>query len=140
VAGIFPFMNVPSTVGTKKELPFFREYAWDFELNSMILVNGIPQVVEGREALKVWMYKALSTPRYRYLGYTWNYGSELEQLIGSSFTPAAVQTEAERYVREALLVSPYIRAVPKVSVVLESDCLSIQVQVDTVYGEVKVNV
>jgi hypothetical protein len=138
--GIFPFLDIPSTASSTKTLETFREYAWDFENNCMKLVNGAPVVVEKNEALKVWIYKALTTPRYRYLGYTWSYGNELEDLIGTTFTAQAMQVEAERFVREALLVSPYIKSVPIVDVSGEGDQLTISVKVETVYGEVEVSV
>ncbi|WP_438445914.1 DUF2634 domain-containing protein [Gorillibacterium sp. sgz5001074] len=139
MAGIFPFLN-PVPKQQSRELEVFREYDWDFENNQMKLLNGAPVVVERKEALKVWIFKALTTPRYRYLGYTWNYGHELEELIGSNYSPRVTQAEAERFIREALLVSPYITAVPGVEVQFIGDVLSIGVKVETVYGEVEVHV
>jgi hypothetical protein len=140
MAGIFPFLNPVVSQAAASKLDTFREYAWDFKNNCLQLVNGAPVVVEKNEALKVWMYKALTTPRYRYVGYSWNYGHELEGVIGTTFTPQAVQSEAERYVREALLVSPYIKSVPSVDVAMDGDELTISAQVETVYGEVSISV
>ncbi|MDF2923179.1 MAG: phage protein [Paenibacillaceae bacterium] len=140
MAGIFPFLNAPGVGSVKKDLPMFREYAWDYEENGMQLVNGTPVILEGNEALRVWIYKALQTARYRHLGYTRSYGSELEKLIGSSYTLGATQIEVERYVREALLVNPYIRSVPQVKALLDGERLTGYVIVETVYGEVKADV
>jgi hypothetical protein len=140
MAGIFPFMEVPADTLGKKELPLFREYAWDFGSGQMKLVNGAPVVVEGQEALRVWIYKALRTARYRYLGYSPYYGTELEALIGSSYTTGATQLELTRYIREALLVNPYITGVPQVEANLRGDRLEGIVRVETIYGEMKVDV
>jgi phage baseplate assembly protein W len=140
MAGIFPFMEVPAAQAVKKELPLFRDCAWNFTENSMELVNGAPVIVEGNEALKVWIYKTLRTARYRHLGYSPNYGSELEELIGSAYTSRATQVELERYVREALLINPYIKAVSQAAVSLEGDRLTGNVTVETIYGEVKIHV
>ncbi|RTE05484.1 DUF2634 domain-containing protein [Paenibacillus whitsoniae] len=141
MAGIFPFMDIPSEVKSQQTLGVFRELAWDFDNNKLILIDGAPVTVERTEALKVWIYKTLSTPRYRYAGYSWNYGTELEQLIGSSFTSGAKQAEAERMVREALLVSPYITGVANVSFDIETGgLLKITAMVNTIYGEVAVSV
>ncbi|MNC18793.1 hypothetical protein D3C75_667100 [compost metagenome] len=106
----------------------------------MKLVNGAPVVIEGQEALKVWIYKALFTARYRYLGYSPYYGSELEELVGSAYTPGATQLELTRYVREALTVNPYIMEVSQVEASFRGDRLEGSVTVETVYGEVKVDV
>lgn len=140
MASIFPFMDIPAPLAVKKELPLFREYAWDFEAGSMKLVNGAPVMLEGRSALQVWIYKALTTARFRYLGYSPNYGSELERLMGGAYTPRATQLELERYVREALSVSPYIRGVSQTAVTLEEGRLTGSVTVETIYGEVKADV
>lgn len=140
MAGIFPFMEVQAGTLGKKELPLFREYAWDYDNGQMKLVNGGPVVVEGREALQVWIYKALHTARYRYLGYSPYYGSELEKLVGSAYTPGATQLELARYVREALTVNPYITGVPRVEASFRGNRLEGSVTVDTIYGEVKVDV
>jgi hypothetical protein len=139
MAGIFPFLN-PAPRQVSPVLEVFREYDWDCETNQLRLVNGAPVAVERKDALKIWIYKALATPRYRYLGYTRNYGSELEGLIGSTFSSRVTQVEAARYVREALLVSPYITSVPNVEVSSSGDQLFIKVKVNSVYGEVEVHV
>ncbi|WP_258525873.1 DUF2634 domain-containing protein [Paenibacillus sp. YN15] len=140
MAGIFPFMEAQAGTLGKKELPLFREYAWDYGSGQMKLVNGAPVVVEGQEALQVWIYKALHTARYRYLGYSPYYGSELEKLVGSAYTPGATQLELARYVREALTVNPYITGVPRVEASFRGNRLEGSVTVDTIYGEVKVDV
>ena len=36
------------------------------------------RIVEGLDAIKVWIWLALQTPRYRYPIYTWDYGNEFE--------------------------------------------------------------
>lgn len=57
--------------------------------------------VDGIEAMEQAVYKILSTERYRYLIYSWNYGIELEDLFGQSVS--YVCPELERRIREALL-------------------------------------
>ena len=53
--------------------------------------------------------EAVDTARYRFSHFSWSYGCELEALVGQPYTADAKLSEAERYVTEALLVSPYIR-------------------------------
>ena len=57
--------------------------------------------VDGIEAMEQAVYKILSTQRYRYLIYSWNYGIELEDLFGEPIS--FVCPELERRIREALL-------------------------------------
>lgn len=140
MAGIFPFMEAPPGAIGKKELPLFREYAWDYSSGQMKLDNGAPVVIEGKEALQVWIYKSLHTARYRYLGYSPYYGSELEALTGSSYTPGATQLELTRYIREALTVNSYITEVPRVEASFRGNRLEGSVTVETIYGEVNVDV
>ena len=44
---------------TSKSIP--REYKYDFVERKIALVNGSPQWVEGLEAIKIWIYKTLSS-------------------------------------------------------------------------------
>jgi len=140
VANIFPFLDVPPEAEQEVagELPLFREYGWNAEKGDFTMKDGNPVELEGREALRVWIYKALVTERFRYLAYTWDYGSELERLIGSTFSARAKQSEAERYVREALLMNPYIVDIKDMEVSFEGDTLQVQFTAATVYGEVNV--
>ena len=65
---IFPFIS-PEILesGQASELPMFREYAYDFENNRLLLRDGNTYLVEGNEALRIWIFKALSrtVPLYR---------------------------------------------------------------------------
>ena len=47
----------------------FREYAYDFENNCLLLRDGNTYLVEGNEALRIWIFKALTTERFRYTAY-----------------------------------------------------------------------
>ena len=120
-------------------LPLCREAAWDFDRDVPLFRGGEPVVVEGREALKVWIWRALRTPRFRYEIYTWAYGSEFESLLGQACSDAVKTAEAPRYLRECLLVNPYITAVKDIAVSFEAGQLNVTGTAETVYGEVKVN-
>lgn len=139
---LFPLVDVPPDLAfsSSVSLPLFREYAWDFARDEFVMKDGQLVLLEGQEAVKVWIYKALRTERYRYLAYSWDYGNEIERLMGSTFSPAAQRSEAERYVREALMVLPYIREVNQIEIMSGGDVLNIEATVETVYGEVNVRV
>ena len=53
------------------------------------------------EAIEQTVFKILSTERYKYIIYSWNYGIELADLFGQP--TIYVCTEIERRVKEALL-------------------------------------
>lgn len=120
-------------------MPLCREIAWDFENNAPIFRDGKPMERTGLEAVKVWIWKALHTDRYRYEAYTWDYGNELETLIGSDFSDELKQSEAIRYVKEALEICPYIERVEQVKVSFEDSTFTISVKVQTIYGEVEMD-
>jgi len=140
---IFPFIDaaVSDTVTLPIEAP--REYAWDFENSEFILENGKCKIVEGLEALKIKIYKALITQRYRYLIYSWDYGSELETLIGQKYSKELTNSEALRYVRDALTAYfnyGWITEIKNFSTAFSDDTLHITFDVVTPFGEATVNV
>ena len=137
---IFPAVQPEAENFQIQELPLCREVAWDFDLGIPLFSAGKPLEVTGAEAVKVWIWKALNTVRYRHEIYTWDYGCEVENLIGQAFTPEVKQSEAVRYIREALMVNPYIRSVRQTSVDFKGTRLTVSCTVDTIYGEVDVNV
>lgn len=134
------FPTIQPEIADVPELSMYKEVKWDYENNIPVFVNGKPVVVSGKEAVLVWIWKTLQTPRYRYEIYTWDYGSEIESLIGLPFTEELKQSEATRYVRECLLVNPYITDVKNITVSFSGDKLSIGCEVETIYGEVEVDV
>ena len=136
---VFPFMSAP--VAVSKSLPLLEEWAFDFDAGRLLVTDGQIHRVTGLEALKVWMYKALCTAKGRFAAYSDSFGSDLEDLVGSAYSPAAVRTEAQRMIVEALLVSPYIRAVSGVDVTLAmGGMLVIRCSVTTVYGSTSLEV
>ncbi|WP_074431785.1 DUF2634 domain-containing protein [Clostridioides difficile] len=139
---IFPFIGVPEDYILPKteELPIFREVAWNFEKDKPILENGDFKIVEGNEAIKVWVYKCIKTNRYEHEIYSWKYGTELSELIGQKYSKGLTESEASRYIKEALLINPYILEVNVKSANFNRDILSANVKVSTIYGEVEVNV
>lgn len=136
---LFPMIQ-PEAITIVTELPLYKETNWDFERNIPIYKNGSPSIVTGKRAVLVWAWKALHTQRYKYDIYTWDYGSEIESLIGQSFTNELKQSEAIRYVRECLMINPYITDVTNVSIAFLDDLISIQCKILTVYGEAMIDV
>lgn len=136
---IFPMID-PGQAGTGQDqtLPLCRETAWDFARDVPRFKNGQPETVAGKEAVRVWIWRALHTPRFRYEIYSAHYGCELEALMGQACGDAVKTAEAPRYLRECLLVNPYITEVRDISAVFESARLTVTGTAVTIYGEVDI--
>lgn len=141
---IFPFMNIEDIESNIEnsidELPMYYEVGWDYLKDEPLIENNEFVIVEGNEAIKVWIYKAIKTVRYQYPIYSWDYGCEISSLIGQKYTKGLTKSEAERYIKEAILINPYITDVKIIDINFSEDILSVSIQVDTIYGEVNVNV
>ena len=116
-----------------EELPEPREYEIDFETGQL---TG--RIVEGKEAIKMWIYLTLHTPRYKYSIYPWEHGNELESLIGTPYTLDVKESEAERMTKEALLESPYITAIEDFNVDFSGSKISLSFTANTDYGKLEV--
>lgn len=130
--GLFPAYIEADTileVEEKQILP--KEYEIDFETGQL---TG--RIVEGREAIKIWIWLALQIPRYRFFIYTWDYGSEFEELIGQGYSEEFIEAEAQRMTEECLLVNEYIQGIQNFSLNMEKSCLTISFTANTLYGAI----
>ena len=131
---LFPlFQTAPQSAAAA--LPLLRDVAMDYEKGAPLFAGGNPVVVSGLEALKSWAWRAIQTARYRYSSFSWDYGCELENLVGQPYGQDTRRSEAVRYVREALEVCPYITSAQAVVEGLEGSSLHIRVVMRTVYGD-----
>lgn len=135
---IFPFINPEEVESTSEDLPIAQEWAWDFERLEFKTKNGKMYLVQEDEAIKIWLWKLFHTSRFRSLIYDWDYGHELEELIGQGFTEGLVESEAERYVREAVEYNlpDYVTELENVEVDFKGEQLTIVFRAITPYGEV----
>lgn len=112
-----------------------REYEIDFEKGRL---TG--RIVEGSEAIKTWIWLALMTQRYRYLIYSWDYGTEFEDFIGETHSEEYINSEARRMVEECLSVNPYITGIEDFECELQDEKITIRFKALTVYGEEDIDV
>ena len=132
-----PFVNArKQEIKTSNTLSIFQEYAWDFEHDCFIYENGKQKVVTGNEAIKVWIYKTLKTERWRYRAYENSYGVELEKFIGTHTNNNESAIDIERYVKEGLLVNPYIISIDEIVTTIENDKLFFKINLTTIYGQI----
>ncbi|WP_407308536.1 DUF2634 domain-containing protein [Desulfosporosinus sp. SB140] len=131
---------IQATVIASADLPLAKEYAWDFDRNDFLLVNGKNVIVMGKEAVKVWIWKALHTPKNRYRAYSSSYGNELGSLIGQGLSVSALRSELERYLKESLLINTYITGVKNIDISIDGSKMDVGFTVTTTYGEENINV
>ena len=136
----FPFISPPVELEASNEYPLYKEIAWDFEKNKPIIKNGEFKIVEENEAIKVWVYLALLTNNKQYPIYSWDYGSEVKELMGKNYTKALVEAEAKRLIEECLLINPYILEVEVVNTSFVDSALTCDIKITTIYGDMEVNI
>ncbi|WP_379266815.1 DUF2634 domain-containing protein [Paenibacillus timonensis] len=87
--------------------------------------------MDGIEAIKQSIQKAILTARYRYLIYNSQYGCEIEALLGQDISPQLLQSEITRVITEALKEDDRIQAVEQFQIVRDSDKLFVTFTVIT---------
>jgi hypothetical protein len=108
----------------------YTEYGIDFDTGQL---TG--EKVSGKEALKVWAFFALKIQRYRFRIFTFDYGCESENLIGTNYGFDYNECEIKRLIAECLLVNPYITDVSNFTVSLDGGCLKVEFTLETIYGD-----
>ena len=135
MASIFPsFVEEVKAIEQNKNntLPVAKEIAIDFITGNPIIKNGDFVIVEKNEAIKVWCYYALKIPKGRFLAFTNNYGSALEEkIIGKQYN-SDTQKQVKRIVEDCLLVNKYIKSIDNVAVSFD-DKINIEIELTTVY-------
>ena len=99
--------------------------------------DKIQGYVDGLEALKQAIYKVLNTERYEYPIYSFNYGIELENLIGKD--PVYVQIELKRRIRECLLRDDRITEADNFKFEFNGDQLKCTFDVHSIFGNLTIS-
>lgn len=86
------------------------------------------------EAMKQAIFKIINTERYKYLIYDWNYGIELNDLIGEPIP--YVYAEIERRIKEALLADNRIKEVTDFRFSNNGGDVLCLFTANTIYGEI----
>ena len=135
MASIFPsFVEEVKAIEQNQNnaLPIAKEIAIDFNTGNPIIINNDYVIVEKNDAVAVWCYYALKIAKGRFLAFTHNYGSELEEkIIGKQYNPDTYG-KIKRIVEDCLLINKYIKSVDNVQVEFD-DRLTIEIELTTVY-------
>ena len=91
---------------------------------------------DGIEAVKQAVYKIISTERYQYIMYSWDYGIELNDLYGEPVS--YVCPELERRITEALTWDERIESVDGFEFDLSrKNAVAVKFTVHTIYGSIE---
>lgn len=118
-------------------LPLLTEYGYDFDTQQFLYdENGNNVTVNEDEALKVWIYKAILTERYRYLAYHDEYGITIEPYQGTMPNSVYTADRIRQNIREGLSINPYIAKINSITIEKrERDDLEIAVNVTSIYSD-----
>lgn len=105
-----------------------RTYAFNIE------ANRIRGTTDEQEAMRQAVYLILNTERYQYPIYSWNYGIELQHLIGQPI--ALVLPEIERCITEALIQDDRITGVDEFDFKVSGKHVLCSFRVITIFGEI----
>lgn len=92
--------------------------------------------IDELEAVKQTIYSILNSERYEHLIYSFDYGVELQDLIGEDML--YVKADIHRRVEEALKQDDRITSVDNPQIETEGDCLYYRATVTTIYGAIEV--
>lgn len=107
-----------------------KTYALDFE------TGRIRGFVDGIDAVKQFIRKAIITERSKWRIYTDDYGCELYSLLGQNVTDGFLRSEIPRMVREAIEYDDRIISVDNVTARREGDAVFIYAEVNSIYGSI----
>ena len=107
--------------------------------------NRIIQYSDGIEAMQQFIYKTLQTDRYRHEIYDWNYGFEIDDLMGKPLSYA--KAKLPRRIIDALICDDRVLAVNNFSFPIPDDnvysqkrnTVVIAFNVNTIYGSISVS-
>lgn len=133
---IFPEITTITDQEQSAESPDYgKEWAFDFERNRFIMKNGTPVIVEGIDALKIFIIKTIKTARFKFMAHTWDYGCELEDIVGKTLPIEIIESETKRVITDALVYDARISTVTNFKVEKESDKLKISFRVETALND-----
>lgn len=92
--------------------------------------------VDELESVRQAIYLILSTERYVWLIYSWNYGREFDNLIGQPMD--LVLPELKRLIQEALLQDDRIESVDNFSFETGDKYIHVTFTAYTIYGETEI--
>ena len=120
----FPFEEETEELINKEEEEEYYPREFDIDFTTGKLTG---RIVEGARAIAVWAYLAIRIVRYRYIQYSWEYG-----------TDEYVKSEVNRMLTECLEVNPYVNGIENLEIEKVNETLHIKFTLLTDYGSEEV--
>lgn len=111
-----------------------KEYGINFQTGQL---TG--KIVEGIEAIKVWIWLCLHTERFRHAIYSADYGTSFEQYIGHVLSDEYINTDCESEISDALLINEYIESIEDFEAIKDGEHLRVSFRVVTKFGNIEVD-
>jgi hypothetical protein len=108
-----------------EEIPS-KTYKIDFDTG-----NITAEFIDGESAVLQYCEKIIKTFRYKYLIYTDDIGSELNQILGKSYSEDYIKLEAKRLIKEALEIDDRILSMYDFEISLSGDVLYVSFSLET---------
>lgn len=123
----------------ENSLPLFTEMAIDFKTGETISKDGEIIKLTGKEALNVWIWKALKTERNRFKTYSNSFGSDIHKEIGYVYDRTVKEQLITSEIIDTLMVNPYILRVYDFEIEYSDETLTLNIRfkVDSIYGVAK---
>lgn len=141
MAELYPFTD-PQLFNNNNEIPIADEYAYDIETAQFKYRDGKMYKVYKNEAIKIKLWKLFMTEKFLWVVFPWAYGHELESLIGKSYTQGYINSEATRFVKEAVFdnLSDYVTDLENIEVKFDDGLLTISFKAITIYGTEEIEI
>ena len=108
-----------------------RTYKVDFD------AGRVAGFTDETEAKKQAIFKILQTERFSFLIYSWNYGIELNSIVGKSYP--VFSSEIKRVITEALMVDSRITYVTDFQVEqIDKRTARVSFTAETIFGEIPI--
>lgn len=127
---------MPITPETNLQVNIIEEEYQDNTYKIDFINNKITDKIDGIEAVEQTIYCILNTERYEHIIYTWDYGSELRELIGKDRD--FVIGDIKRRITEALLQDERIVSIDNFEYKQEKDSINLKFTVITKYGSIPI--
>lgn len=116
-----------------------EEFEEEIEPSYTYAINEdrISGYIDEKEAIKQAIYLIINTERFEYIIYSWDYGIELQDLIGESIS--YVKSEVKRRITEALICDDRIYSIDDfIFEQLSKRILLVKFTANTIYGSVDI--
>ena len=118
---------------------FGKSFLFDFEIGDFILIDGNVQVIEGEQALKVWVQKILKTEKIKYKVYEIinnSYGVSLIDYLNSDLPTGFIYANIQSEIDGALTSHPDIINVTGYGFERATRGVKVSFTITTTYGQI----